>query len=143
MNDQGRFPTVHFIDQTKRKHFTWTGDTSKMGQCGIGVDVALNDATIDTTGGIFIGSNVHFGHQVMVLTCSHPPEIPDGLLRRTSLHCAPIYIATDAYIGSRAIILEGVNIGTGAYIAAGAVVTKDVEAHTLVGGVPARLIRSL
>jgi len=55
----------------------------------------------------------------------------------------PIHIEADCWIGARATILPGVTIGRGATVAAGAVVIKDVEAETLVGGVPARFIRSL
>lgn len=55
----------------------------------------------------------------------------------------PIRIEADCWIGARATILPGVTIGRGATVAAGAVVIKDVEAETLVGGVPARFIRSL
>jgi maltose O-acetyltransferase len=55
----------------------------------------------------------------------------------------PIRIEADCWIGARATILPGVTIGRGATVAAGAVVIKDVEAETLVGGVPTRFIRSL
>lgn len=50
-------------------------------------------------------------------------------------------IGNDVWIGARAMILSGVKIGDGAVIAAGAVVTKDVEPYTIVGGVPAKPIR--
>lgn len=50
-------------------------------------------------------------------------------------------IGHDVWIGEKAIILDGITIGTGAIIAAGAVVTKDVEPYSIVGGVPAKLIR--
>lgn len=53
----------------------------------------------------------------------------------------PINIGNDVWIGSRAIILDGVNIGNGAVIAAGAVVTKDVPPYAIVGGVPAKVIK--
>ena len=52
-----------------------------------------------------------------------------------------IVIGNDVWIGSRATILEGVNIGDGVVVAAGAVVTKDVPPYAIVGGVPARIIR--
>lgn len=55
----------------------------------------------------------------------------------------PIRIESDAWIGARATILPNVTIGRGATVAAGSVVTKDVEAETAVGGVPARFIKSL
>lgn len=54
---------------------------------------------------------------------------------------ASIYIGNHVWIGQRAIILKGVNIGDGAIIAAGAIVTKDVPSHSLVAGVPARVVR--
>ncbi len=53
----------------------------------------------------------------------------------------PINIGNDVWIGTKAIILDGVNIGNGAVIAAGAVVTKDVPEYAIVGGVPAKIIK--
>jgi acetyltransferase-like isoleucine patch superfamily enzyme len=52
-----------------------------------------------------------------------------------------IQIGNDVWIGARAIILDGVSIGNGAIVGAGAVVTKDVPAYTVVGGVPAKVLR--
>lgn len=54
---------------------------------------------------------------------------------------APIHIGNHVWIGARATILKGVTIGDGAVVAAGAVVNKDVPPNTLVGGVPARIIK--
>lgn len=54
---------------------------------------------------------------------------------------APIQIGNHVWIGARAIILKGVTIGDGVVVAAGAVVTKDVPPNTLVGGVPAKIIK--
>jgi acetyltransferase-like isoleucine patch superfamily enzyme len=54
---------------------------------------------------------------------------------------APVTIGHDVWIGTHALVLDGVKIGTGAVIAAGAVVTRDVPDYAIVGGVPARLIR--
>ena len=59
------------------------------------------------------------------------------------LECKPIIIEDNVWIGCRCIILKGVRIGTGAVIAAGAVVTKDVPPHTIVGGVPARILSEI
>ena len=53
----------------------------------------------------------------------------------------PIHIGEHVWIGNRAIILKGVTIGDGAIVAAGALVTGDVPAHTIVAGVPARIIK--
>ena len=52
-------------------------------------------------------------------------------------------IEDDVWIGSGAVITDGVRVGQGAVIAAGAVVTKDVAPHTVVGGVPAKLLREI
>lgn len=54
----------------------------------------------------------------------------------------PITLGHDVWIGARAIILSGVSIGTGAVVAAGAVVTKDVPPYAIVGGNPARIIKT-
>lgn len=55
---------------------------------------------------------------------------------------SPPIIENDVWVGSQSVILQGVKIGNGAIIAAGAVVTKDVTPYTIVGGVPAKVIRS-
>jgi acetyltransferase-like isoleucine patch superfamily enzyme len=61
----------------------------------------------------------------------------------TATEDKPVIIEDGVWIGCRSIILKGVRIGTGAIIAAGAIVTKNVAPHTLVGGVPARLLLEL
>jgi maltose O-acetyltransferase len=90
---------------------------------------------------ITLGERVQVGPRVTFETMGHSLDLgADGKRGRTS---APIVVEDDVWIGAGAIILQGVTIGRGAVIAAGAVVTRDVAAHTLVGGVPARLIRAL
>jgi len=58
-------------------------------------------------------------------------------------HYAPIRICDNAWIGASAVITKGVTIGQNAVVAAGAVVTRDVPANTVVGGVPAKVLRRL
>ena len=64
-------------------------------------------------------------------------------MKRQDLHPAPVNIKDHVWIGSGAIILPGVTIGEGAIVAAGAVVTKDVEEKTVVGGIPAKKIKDI
>ena len=87
-------------------------------------------------GGIFIDDGVLIGHNVVLATLNHamPPE------RRSDMLPAPIHIGKRVWIGSNATVLPGVTIGNGAVVAAGGVVTKDVPANALVGGVPAKVI---
>ncbi len=88
-----------------------------------------------------IGDNVMIGPNTLISTVNHPLT-PMG--RRKHLGIAkPVTIGNDVWIGGNAVILPGVTIGDNCVIAAGAVVTKDVPSGTLVGGVPARFIKTL
>jgi acetyltransferase-like isoleucine patch superfamily enzyme len=87
-----------------------------------------------------IGDSVYIGHDVALLTADHRPGPTDGSSLEEAL---PIFIENGVWIGSRATVLGGVRVGAGAVIAAGAVVTRDVDADTLVAGVPATVIREL
>ena len=90
---------------------------------------------------IKIGDYVGFGQQVMILTDTHNIGTPE--YRSGQLRAQPVQIGNGCWIGARATILPGVTIGDGAIVAAGAVVSKDVPPHTIVGGVPAKVIRHL
>ena len=90
---------------------------------------------IDARGGITIGRNTSIANHCVLITADHDTEDPDFPPRM-----APIAIGERVWICSRALITKGVTIGDGAVVAAGAVVTKDVEAWTKVGGVPAKVI---
>ncbi|GAB6011243.1 glycosyltransferase [Viscerimonas tarda] len=89
----------------------------------------------DARAGIQIGNNVSISHQVTLMTGGHDVQSKSfvGDFR-------PIIINDFVWIGVNATILRGVTIGKGAVVAAGAVVTKDVEPYTVVGGVPAKVI---
>ena len=89
-------------------------------------------------GGIFIGDHVLIGHNVVLATINHDLNPYD----RHNIY-KPIRIGNRVWIGSNAVITQGVTIGDGAVIAAGAVVTKDVPENTVVGGIPAKVIRKI
>lgn len=106
----------------------------------IGRDVFINACChFQDHGGVTIGDGCQIGHNVVFATLNHG-ESPDA--RRYTLP-APIRLRRNVWIGSNATILQGVTIGDNAIVAAGAVVTKDVASNTIVGGVPARLIRKI
>ncbi len=78
----------------------------------------------------------------MIITNTHNFENCDIPMRTQGLKNISVTIEDDVWIGSRVIILPGIKIGKGSIIGAGAVVTKDVPEYSIVGGVPAKLIRS-
>lgn len=90
-------------------------------------------------GGITIGDGAQIGHNVVLATLNHEAE--PG--RRKITKPGPITIGENVWIGSNAVVVPGVSIGDGAIVAAGAVVTKDVPPNAVVGGVPARVIKTL
>ncbi|WP_106604014.1 DapH/DapD/GlmU-related protein [Chitinophaga ginsengisoli] len=106
----------------------------------IGKDVFINHAcTFLDMGGITLEDHVLLGPKVNLITENHPV---DPVTRRGML-CKPILIKRNAWIGAGATILPGVTIGENAVVAAGAVVAKNVAANTIVGGVPAKLIKTI
>ena len=96
---------------------------------------------LDLMDRVTIGDDVAVAHHVKLITTNH--QIGPAHHRCGAMQCTPIVIENGVWIGAAAIILPGVTVGAGSVVAAGAVVTKAVEPNTLVGGVPARLIRQL
>lgn len=90
-------------------------------------------------GGIYIDDGALIGHNVVMATVNHLEDPQE----RASMVLASIKIGKNVWIGSNSTILSGVNIGDGAIVAAGAVVTMDVPADTVVGGVPAKVLRKV
>jgi acetyltransferase-like isoleucine patch superfamily enzyme len=78
-----------------------------------------------------------------LIAVNHVFDDPDRPFIDQGITAEGIYVEDDAWLGSNAVITDGVRIGKGAVVAAGAVVTKDVPPHTVVGGVPARVIRTI
>lgn len=119
-----------------------TGSGNLYPRLQVGCDCWFNlGCFLNLGAAIQIGDRVALGHQVMILTDTH--AIGDQQRRAGALEAYPVQIEDGAWIGARAILLPGVTIGAGAVVAAGAVVTKAVAPHTLVGGTPARPIRTL
>lgn len=96
---------------------------------------------LDLGAPVHIGNGVRIGHDVSILTVSHAVGTPR--LRAGTSFFAEVVIEDGAWIASRAVILPGVTVGAGAIVAAGAVVSRSVPKHTLVAGVPARVVREL
>ena len=106
----------------------------------IGKNVFINmGCKFQDQGGIFIGDGALIGHNVVLATLNHAKSPQD----RSSMLPAPIHIGTNVWIGAHATVLPGVTIGDGAIVAAGAVVTRDIPENTIVGGVPAKVIRTI
>ena len=105
-----------------------------------GKDVFINSGChFQDQGGIIIGDGSFIGHNVVLATINH--DLDPANNRKN--HYAPITIESHVWIGSNATILPGVTIGEWAAVAAGAVVIKDVLPYTVVGGVPARVLKTV
>ena len=106
----------------------------------LGKGVFINEGCcFQDQGGIEIGDNALIGQQVVIATLNHDLA-PD---KRANMIPAPVKIGNRVWIGAHATILAGVTVGDNAVVAAGAVVTKDVPANAVVGGVPAKIIKTI
>jgi len=92
-------------------------------------------------GGITIGDRVYTAPLAQLLAVNHVYDDPTRPMVEQGITAQGIVVEDDVWIGAGAIITDGVRIGRGAVVAAGAVVTSDVPAHTVVGGVPARVLK--
>jgi acetyltransferase-like isoleucine patch superfamily enzyme len=107
----------------------------------VGHNVFVNqNCTFYDLGGLDIGDDVMIGPNVSIITASHPVDPSE---RRAATIGKPIVIERNVWIAAGATIVGGVTIGENSVVAAGSVVTKDVPPNTLVGGNPARVIRSI
>lgn len=106
----------------------------------VGKNVFINSCChFQDQGGITIGDNVLIGHNVVIATLNHNqnPQL------RASIIPKSVKIGNNVWIGANVTITGGVEIHDGAIVAAGAVVTKDVPENTIVGGVPAKVIKKI
>ena len=94
-------------------------------------------------GGITIGDRVYTAPLVQILAVNHNFDDPARPMVEQGITAQGVVIEDDVWIGAGAVITDGVRVGRGAVVAAGAVVTSDVPPRAVVGGVPARVLRSL
>ena len=116
--------------------YTAGGDEIRVGR-----NVFVNqNCTFYDLGGLDIADDVMIGPNVSIITAGHPLEPAE---RRAATLGKPIVIEKNVWIAAGATIIGGVTVGENSVVAAGSVVTKDVPPNTLVGGNPARVIRSI
>jgi acetyltransferase-like isoleucine patch superfamily enzyme len=117
--------------------FYTTGGTD----ISVGRNVFINqNCTFYDLGGLDIADDVMIGPNVSLITSGHPIEPAQ---RRACVVAKPIVIERNVWIAAGAIVIGGVTIGENSVVAAGSVVTRDVPPNSLVGGNPARVIRSI
>jgi acetyltransferase-like isoleucine patch superfamily enzyme len=107
---------------------------------GDDVDFALG-VLVTTSGGVTIGDRALIGYRAQIISANH--HIPEGRGRifGSGHDRAQVTIGDDVWVGANSIILPGITIGDGAVVAASSVVSKDVAPYTIVGGVPAKMIK--
>lgn len=130
--------TGKLVDETFKMFPPFYTDFGK--NITIGRNVFINACChFQDHGGITLGDGCLIGHNVVFATLNHGMAAEN----RGAMYPAPIYLGKNVWVGSNSTILRGVTVGDNAIIAAGSVVTKDVVANTVVGGVPARYIRNI
>lgn len=110
----------------------------------IGKDSLVGEySIIRGQGGVTIGDRVFTSPYTQIIAVNHVFEDPKRPFVDQGITAEGIVIEDDVWLGAGAVITDGVRVGKGAVVAAGAVVTKDVPPHTVVGGVPARVIKEI
>lgn len=94
-------------------------------------------------GGITIGDNVYTAPLVQILAVNHVCDDPTRPIIEQGITAKGIVVEDNAWIGAGSIILDGVRVGKGAVVGAGSVVTEDVPPHSVVAGVPAKVVREI
>ncbi|HET9428712.1 MAG TPA: acyltransferase [Allosphingosinicella sp.] len=123
------FPDVHLGDWRNLK---------------IGDHVSINrGCNFSCLGGIEIGDYVSIAHGTSLISTEHEYRDPNRPIKAQPVSLHPIVVGSNVWIGAQVCILGGVRIAEGSIVAAGAVVTKSVtEPNSIVGGIPARFIKS-
>lgn len=121
------FPDVHFRN---------------VGQLEIGDNVSFQPMVyIEAYGGVKIGSDVSLAEGASMFSVTHTFADPDTPIRDQPLEPLPIEIGDNVWIGSKATILGGVTVARGSVVAAGAVVNRSFPENTVLGGVPAKVLK--
>jgi acetyltransferase-like isoleucine patch superfamily enzyme len=94
-------------------------------------------------GPVEIGSHVNLAQGITVTALNHNFDDTEKRIDEQGVSTNPVTIEDDVWVGANAVILPGVTIGNHCVVAAGAVVTKDVPPHSLVAGVPAKVIKQI
>jgi hypothetical protein len=126
--------------------WSWVGNRTKLRAHGgfirIGSKTVLGEEiTFSTYEEISIGRECVVADRVMFIDFDHIVADPEQAIRKQGLYSKPVRVGNNVWIGYGACILRGVTIGDGAVIGTNAVVTKDVPANAIVGGVPAKVLR--
>ena len=110
----------------------------------IGKDSLIGEySVIRGQGGVQIGDRVYTSPFTQIIAVNHVFDDPHRPFVEQGITAEGIVIEDDVWLGAGAVITDGVRVGRGAVVAAGAVVTKDVSPHTVVGGVPAKVIKNI
>lgn len=132
----------HPDNRTRKLFFRLTGVHIGKGT-NITPGLVINDGY---SGLCRIGDRVSIATNVTLVADSNPNNsrlVEHPYVKQHLLKTAPVIIEDDVWLGTNAIVLPGVRIGRASIVAAGAVVVRDVPAHTIVAGVPARVVRAL
>ena len=110
----------------------------------IGRDSLIGEySVVRGQGGVEIGDRVYTSPFTQLIAVNHVFDDPRRPFVEQGITAEGIVIEDDVWLGAGAVITDGVRVGKGAVVAAGAVVTKDVPPHTVVGGVPAKIIKAI
>jgi maltose O-acetyltransferase len=130
---------IHIGDDNAFTEGCWLWPQDRPGECAIRIgnrNYFNRDVMLDANQLIAIGDDNLFGPGVYVTDSNH--GLSSGApISQTPMETAAVQIGNDCWIGAKAIILSGVRVGDRSVIGAGAVVTRNVEASTIVAGVPA------